>query len=63
MTDKMRECSECRKAQPTQSFNWTKDRYGIPYRKVCDNCYDKVQDEIIGWMFDPDDAGESLEEP
>lgn len=61
--DETRICGECDKPKPQGCFSWTKDRYNIPYRKVCEDCYDAVQEEISGFVFDPNDAGESLEEP
>jgi len=56
-----RECSECRRERPSHDFEWTYDRYGIPWRKVCYRCVPKAEAEIAGWIFDPADAGESLE--
>jgi len=55
-------CSECKCTHPASDFAWTHDRYGIPWRKVCDDCYEKVEAQIAGWTFDAADAGESLEE-
>jgi hypothetical protein len=57
-----RQCSECKNFYPIDEFEWTTDRYGIPWRKVCFGCYDKAQAENCDWTFDPADAGESLEE-
>lgn len=54
-------CSECKSTHPSNEFQWTHDRYGIPYRKVCFGCHAKVQDDIRGYTFDAADAGESLE--
>lgn len=57
----MRECSECHKRHDSRDFVWVTDRYGIPWRKVCDWCREKVQRQIAGWGHDPSDAGEALE--
>jgi len=54
-------CSECNCSRSSNEFEWTHDRYGIPWRKVCGDCRAKVQDEIAGYVFDAADAGESLE--
>ncbi len=54
-------CSECTVERPEDVFAWVHDRYGIPYRKVCDDCYEKVRVDILGWTFNQDDAGESLD--
>ena len=59
--EETRMCGECRSTKPSWVFAWVTDRYGIPYRKVCDSCYGKVRNEIRGWAFDSGDAGESLE--
>jgi len=55
-------CQECKNSCDEHDFEWTHDRYGIPWRKVCRNCAPKVNAEIQErFRFDPDDAGESLE--
>lgn len=54
-------CPECEKDVPLGTKSWTTDRYGNPWRKVCGDCYDSVQDAISGYTFDSDDAGESLD--
>lgn len=54
-------CSSCSRSLPTNEFVWVSDRYGIPWRKVCIDCEYRVRDEIAGFRFDPDDAGERLE--
>lgn len=56
-----RNCPECKKDFENCDFVWVKDRYGIPYRKVCWDCSEAVQSYIDGWEFDPGDAGEALE--
>ena len=58
----MRQCPRCEVAKPEHEFQWTTDRYGNPWRKVCAGCWDAQQDENSGWKFDPADAGERLEE-
>lgn len=62
MKPETRECPECKITVEIRDLRWVNDRYGIAYRKVCDNCFEKVRAEILGWSFDPSDAGESLEE-
>lgn len=57
-----KKCSECNVCRPEWQFAWTKDGYGIPYRKVCDDCYQDVQNYILGYTYDYLDAGESLYE-
>lgn len=57
----MTRCPECGQHRPDDCFAWTHDRYGIPWRKVCNVCFDKVEAQIAGWRFDPADAGEALE--
>ena len=54
-------CSECERTRPRGEFEWAHDRYGIPYRLVCEDCVDKVETQIGTWEFDPLDAGESLD--
>ena len=58
----MKYCDECRKEHPANEFYWVYDRYRIPYKKVCGNCYKKVDKEIKQWVLDPYYAGECLEE-
>ena len=60
--DDKRLCSECKVTHPESRFLWTHDRYGIPWRKVCDGCFEKVEEQIAGFVFDEGDAGESLDE-
>jgi hypothetical protein len=56
-----RHCFECDQDKPCGEFAWTHDRYGNPWRKVCMQCFDRVQDEISKFVFDASYAGESLE--
>jgi hypothetical protein len=60
--DDKRTCPECKCTHSAIDFRWTHDRYGIPWKKVCDGCYEKVSDQIADYVFDAADAGESLEE-
>jgi hypothetical protein len=60
-TTETRKCSECGQWKDASDFSWTYDRYGNPWKKVCDSCHEKVSREIADWKFDPDDAGEALE--
>lgn len=60
--EEQRECGFCNTEQPESSFAWTADQYGIPWRKVCEGCWEAAQAEISGFVYDRDDAGESLEE-
>ena len=62
MDNEKRLCGECKRTHPASDFAWTHDCYGIPWRKVCDGCYDKVSEQIAGFVFDEGDAGESLDE-
>lgn len=58
----MRECSECRREVPADEFEWTYDRYGNPWRKVCFDCSAAVEREIVErFEFDASYAGEALE--
>lgn len=54
-------CPECERSFYKVDLSWVCDRYGIPYRKVCYKCHDKVRAQICEWVFDPADAGESLD--
>jgi predicted Fe-S protein YdhL (DUF1289 family) len=60
--DEKRQCSACLRTYSVHEFQWTRDRYGIEYRKVCFGCFDKVQSEIWDWTFDAADAGERLDD-
>ena len=59
--DDKRTCPECKSTKLASDFQWTHDRYGIPWKKVCDGCYEAVSDQIAGFVFDASGAGESLE--
>ena len=56
-----RHCSECKSERLATEFIWVNDRYGIPYKKVCWGCEEKVRREISEFVFDAAYAGESLE--
>lgn len=58
---KKRLCGECARERPESEFEWTNDRYGIPWRKVCSTCAIRVQEQIALFRFDPSEAGEALE--
>lgn len=62
MSDNMQRCGVCSKELPASDLFWVYDRYGIPYKKVCDDCYKQTEKEISGFVFDPGYAGEQLEE-
>lgn len=54
-------CPACAEDAPRYQLEWTYDRYGIPYKKVCRKCYDRVQAKIGEFVHDPTYAGEELE--
>jgi predicted 3-demethylubiquinone-9 3-methyltransferase (glyoxalase superfamily) len=54
-------CGNCHTLFDRNELIWVKDRYGIPYKLVCDNCYEKVEAEISKWVFDELYAAERLE--
>lgn len=56
------QCGECRTRHARSELQWVNDRYGIPFKLVCDDCHEKVQDAIDEWEFDQDDAGECLDD-
>lgn len=58
---KLRTCPECGLMKFKSDFAWTNDRYSIPYKRVCPQCYEKVQNQISKWEHDPS-TGEILEE-
>lgn len=55
-------CPECQETKLYGVFGWTHDRYGIPWKKVCDDCYESVLEKIGRFQFDEGDAGECLDE-
>jgi hypothetical protein len=60
-SDRKQHCGVCGKEVPSYDLLWVNDRYGIPYKKVCWDCYEKTQEEISHFVFDPGYAGERLE--
>lgn len=57
----LQECAHCRREVDKRYLSWVNDRYGIPFKKVCDNCYDEVKESILEYVHDYMDAGEELE--
>ena len=55
-------CGACGKELPSRDLAWVNDRYGIPYKKVCWDCFEQTQDEISHFIFDPSYAGERLKD-
>lgn len=58
----IRECLECNKEVERKEMIYVRDRYGIPYKLLCDNCVEKVEREIGLFEFDDGYCGERLEE-
>ncbi len=58
----LRSCQNCWDKVIISDLRTTHDRYGIPYKIVCPDCYEDVQAEAREFEFDPLDAGERLEE-
>ncbi len=46
MSDNMQRCGACGKEFPSCDLTWVNDRYGIPYKKTCWDCFEQTQDEI-----------------
>ena len=56
-------CPECQERKLYGVFGWTHDRFGIPWKKVCEDCFDKVEEEICArFEFDESYAGERLDD-
>lgn len=52
----IRICPVCKKEQPRNVMQFTKDCHGIPYRLVCLNCYVKLmKDGYDGEYYDEQD--------
>lgn len=48
MEERQHICPECNKAVENRfDLYWVNDLYGIPFKKVCAGCYDKVIEEIM----------------
>jgi ssDNA-binding Zn-finger/Zn-ribbon topoisomerase 1 len=58
---KLRKCPHCRELVSEDDLTWVYDRYGIPYKKVCWDCYGEVGEEIGNYEYNYLDAGEYLE--
>lgn len=58
----IRECRECGNEIERREMTFVRDRYGIPYKLVCDSCVEKVEREIGVFEFDESYCGERLEE-
>lgn len=56
----LRQCNKCKEYSDNRTFRAVYDRYGIYFGKVCESCHDKAESEAKKWIFDPDDAGETL---
>lgn len=41
-------CMKCKREFNRYELVWIKDNYGIPHKKVCDDCEDEVREEIQG---------------
>ena len=57
-----RECPNCKKEVERSEMLWVKDRYGIPFKLVCEDCFDAVEESISHWELDEGFAGERLED-
>lgn len=38
----------CKEEYDRNDLTWINDNYGIPFKKVCDNCYHEVLEDIRG---------------
>lgn len=59
MSRKLR-CPYCGELKELDSLVWVYDNYGIPYKQVCCDCYEKADAYIREWSFDASYVGESL---
>lgn len=41
-------CMNCKKLVSKEELTFLNDNYGIPFKNVCEKCYEKVRDEIRG---------------
>ena len=39
-------CMNCKEIYNRNELYWINDNYGIPWKKVCHNCYDEVEKDI-----------------
>ncbi len=60
--DQLEPCPECKKEVYRSEKDWTHDRYGNPWKRVCGDCYDSVRESISRYRFDEGYAGEHLDE-
>lgn len=44
--DQFQTCGLCRRIFHRNDLTWINDLYGIPYKKVCDKCYEEVNEWI-----------------
>lgn len=48
MEERQHFCMECDKAVESRwDLSWVNDLYGIPYKHVCADCYEKVTEKIM----------------
>jgi len=53
------ECQGCKKTFDKNNLVWVNDSNGIPFKKVCSDCYDKTREELKqaekenSWMGEP----------
>ena len=59
---KLRQCPNCERIVASIDTLMVNDRYGIPYQRVCVDCYESTKQYIMEWEFDESYAGETLEE-
>lgn len=59
--DRSYRCQNCNGMFAKEELHWITDRYGIPFKLVCDDCFEEVQEAIQEWTFEEDYAGEHLE--
>lgn len=55
-------CGHCNSEVEKNHTVWIKDRYGIPYKRVCFNCSEEVQEQILKYEYNYLDAGEYLDD-
>ena len=39
-------CGKCKQIFDRNDLTWINDNYGIPYKKVCEGCYEEVHEQI-----------------
>lgn len=55
-------CQECGIEVDREYTTIVKDRYGIPYKRTCFDCREKVQKRILKFEYDYLNAGEYLDD-